>query len=175
MLQLPRLLHVPPIFEPQFLTQSHSFLVQGQPWECHSIFRVIWGIFSICGTMTLDNLMVPCEPFGKCAWVACFRSIRKMKWIRVFRKCVLHGSMLSMNRFIIHHHLFVPKWMAYSLDRHAKCCSHASCTSKSLKTRWNRSNCIAAKANGGGSDSMGQRSHRFGSPFCVGTANGRRA
>ena len=39
----------------------------GQPWECHSIFRVIWGIFSTCGSMTLDNLMVPCEPFGKCA------------------------------------------------------------------------------------------------------------
>eukprot|EP00435_Cladocopium_sp_Y103_P022255 s361_g5.t1 len=36
---------------------------EGQPWQCHSIFRIIWGIFSACGSMTFKNLTVPCEAF----------------------------------------------------------------------------------------------------------------
>ncbi|CAL1144676.1 unnamed protein product [Cladocopium goreaui] len=44
---------------------------QGHPWQCHSIFRILWGIFSACGSMTFKNLTLPCEAFRAAIPDAC--------------------------------------------------------------------------------------------------------
>lgn len=32
----------------------------GRAWQCHSIFKILGGLFSVCGSMTHANLTVPC-------------------------------------------------------------------------------------------------------------------
>lgn len=44
---------------------------EGHPWQCHSIFRILWGIFSACGSMTFKNLTLPCEAFRAAIPDAC--------------------------------------------------------------------------------------------------------
>lgn len=32
----------------------------GRPYQCHSVYRTLWNVFKICGSMTHSNLTVPC-------------------------------------------------------------------------------------------------------------------